>query len=90
MISILKSCFSVFTTAEDNRCACFPNGDWLWCCRVHDYACADARGDPVGLEAADRALMWCVWRKGRPVVAIIMYMGTRGYHNTWSRFLSRD
>ncbi len=89
MISILKSCFSVFTTAEDNRCTCFPNGDWLACCRAHDYDCADARGDPEALRLADIKLMFCVLRKGHPIVATTMYIGTRGYHR-WLKYLNRD
>ena len=80
MVSLIKSCFNfIETSAEDNRCTCFLNGDWLRCCRAHDYECADAEcknSKEMRLEA-DRNLFNCVVKRKHLIVACIMYVGVR-------------
>ena len=89
MISLVKSCFGIWSGKEDGRCTCFPNGDWVCCCRKHDYDCADAKRDYLKLKKADIELCRCVLGKGHVFIGVVMLLGVRGFH-TWSRFLSRD
>lgn len=64
---------------QDNRCTYFFNGNWLECCRAHDYDISDAecqKSSSMRLKA-DRELRDCVIAKGHPFVARIMYCGVR-------------
>lgn len=79
MISIIKSCLGIFTNEQDNRCTCFPNGNWLRCCRAHDYGCSDAAAQKSAAMrlAADQQLKACVEAKGHPDVAAVMFYFAR-------------
>jgi len=68
-------------TSQDDRCTWFPNGNWIECCRDHDYGCADAECQQSAAMrlAADRELLRCVTAKGHPVIARIMYLGVRAW-----------
>jgi len=64
---------------QDNRCTFFFNGNWLECCRAHDYDCADAEAmqSRAMRMKADADLKKCVTGKGHPIIAWIMFMGCR-------------
>ncbi len=66
----------------DNRCTCYPNGNWIACCVTHDYLCADGwiQRSATKRLIADRQLYQCVKAKGHPVHAAIMYAGVRMWY----------
>jgi len=74
---------------EDDRCTCFPNGDWIDCCRFHDYGCADAycQLSMAMRLKADKDLKKCVGNKGvtfidrmfHTVVSYIIWIGVSLY-----------
>jgi len=63
----------LFTT---DGCSMFPDGDWGGCCVEHDKAYWEG-GSYADRKKADIELMRCVAGKGRPWVAMLMYMGVR-------------
>lgn len=67
--------FTYYLSKQDWRCSYFPNGNWIVCCRAHDYACADAeaRRSAKMRHQANVNLKNCVSAKGHPWVARIMY-----------------
>jgi len=66
---------------QDNRCTYWPNGNWLECCRAHDYQCADSecQKSSVMRLKADQDLKKCVTIKGHPLIALIMFVGVRAW-----------
>ena len=66
----------------DNRCTCYFNGNWLWACRKHDYASADAwlrRSAEERLEA-DIELHDDVLSTDHPIHALVMFAGVRAWY----------
>jgi len=74
-----------FTT---DGCSLFPDGPsqgadcWVGCCVEHDGAYWRG-GTAEERQAADAALRACVARTGRPVMAGLMYHGTRLGGSPW-------
>jgi hypothetical protein len=61
---------------KSNGCSCFPDGDWVECCVVHDLAYWMG-GTSEERENADARLRKCVADKGHPITANLMYYGVR-------------
>ncbi|MFO1351085.1 MAG: hypothetical protein U1F68_10605 [Gammaproteobacteria bacterium] len=68
-----------FTT---DHCTWFPDGDYGGCCVEHDRIYWRG-GSAEARKAADRALMDCVARGGRPWLAKLMYLGVRIGGHPW-------
>jgi len=62
---------------KSDGCSCFPDGDWVECCVVHDLAYWMG-GTKKERENADATLRKCVSAdKGHPITAAFMYFGVR-------------
>ncbi len=61
---------------KSDGCSLFPDGDWVECCVVHDFAywIGGTRGER---KNADATLRQCVVDKGHPKTAGLMYYGVR-------------
>lgn len=71
-----------FTT---DGCSAWPDGDWVSCCVVHDFAywCG---GNAEQREAADDGMRQCLIALGYPRLAGWMYLGVRLGGHPWSPF----
>ena len=69
LMKMLKQKYPYLKT--DWECSSFPEGDWHSCCIEHDYGYATGENKWI----ADLKLLWCVLKKGHPLIAPIMYLG---------------
>ncbi len=67
---------------KSDGCSCFPDGDWVECCVLHDlvYWMGGTREERL---KADATLRKCVADKGYPVIASFMYYGVRAGGVWW-------
>lgn len=67
---------------KSDGCSCFPDGDWVECCVLHDlvYWMGGTREERLN---ADATLRKCVADKGHPVIAGLMYYGVRAGGVWW-------
>jgi len=56
---------------SDYECTNFPEGNWHACCVQHDYDYAEG----VNKWKADAKLAWCIVKKKRPLVALVVWIG---------------
>lgn len=74
-------------TDMDMRCTMWPNGNWINCCIGHDYDYADG-GTLKDKIIADFKLGRCVWKKGHPIIGIVMALGLSILGYPWFRWHS--
>ena len=55
----------------DLECTKFPEGNWHECCIEHDYDYYHQNGK----WKSDVKLLWCVLKKGHPIIAPLMWLG---------------
>lgn len=60
-------------------CTAWPDGDWEDCCRDHDVAYRSGHRGFAQRRRADLHLLTCVRKKGYPGLAVLMFLGVRGF-----------